>query len=71
MKNHKEAIELKKQTNEARAKKRAEKEAASSIVEIRRTSRNKKQDETPVAVSTSVKRSKKIEVEGEPASKKD
>jgi len=71
MKTHNEAIEFKKQTNEARAKKRAGRDAASSTVERRRTSRNKKQDETPVAVSTSVKRSRKVKAEEEPASKKD
>merc|ERR1711915_532375 len=44
MQGHEAAMELKKQTNEVRAKKRAEKEAAAVSNEKRRTGRNKESD---------------------------
>jgi len=68
MKGHEAAMELKKQTNEARAKKRAEKEAASSSVEKRRTGRNK--DDEEVAPKQSAKRGRKSKADEEPSSKK-
>merc|ERR1712179_383374 len=68
MKGHEAAMELKKQTNEARAKKRAEKEAAASSVEKRRTGRNK--DDEEVAPKQSAKRGRKSKADEEPSSKK-
>jgi len=69
MKGHEAAMELKKQTNEARAKKRAEKESAAAGVEKRRTGRNKDQEEEEV-VQKSSKRGRKSRAEEEPSSKK-
>jgi len=69
MKGHEAAMELKKQTNEARAKKRAEKEAAATSVEKRRTGRNKEQDEE-VTQKQPAKRGRKSKADEEPPSKK-
>merc|ERR1719312_458851 len=62
-------MELKKQTNEARAKNRAEKEAAATSVEKRRTGRNKEQDEE-VTQKQPAKRGRKSKADEEPPSKK-
>jgi len=69
MKGHEAAMELKKQTNEARAKKRAEKEAAAVGIEKRRTGRNKGQEEE-VCEKQTAKRGRKSKAEEEPSSKK-
>merc|ERR1719312_1790913 len=69
MKGHEAAMELKKQTNEARAKNRAEKEAAATSVEKRRTGRNKEQDEE-VTQKQPAKRGRKSKADEEPPSKK-
>merc|ERR1712142_850174 len=69
MKGHEAAMELKKQTNEARAKKRAEKDAAAVGIEKRRTGRNKEQEEEACEKSSN-KRGRKSKAEEEPSSKK-
>jgi len=69
MKGHEAAMELKKQTNEGRAKKRAEKdEAAAASADKRRTGRNKDEEEEVVQKQT--KRGRKSKADEEPASKK-
>jgi len=67
MQGHEAAMELKKQTNEVRAKKRAEKEAAAVSNEKRRTGRNRESD---IEVKSSNKRGRKSKAEEEPANKK-
>eukprot|EP00092_Neocalanus_flemingeri_P007907 GFUD01008533.1.p1 GENE.GFUD01008533.1~~GFUD01008533.1.p1 ORF type:complete len:945 (-),score=300.16 GFUD01008533.1:289-3123(-) len=68
MKGHEAAMELKKQTNEARAKKRADKDQAVANAEKRRTGRN---EEKEMAKSTpAAKRGRKSKAGEEPESKR-
>jgi len=68
MKGHEAAMELKKQTNEMRAKKRAEKDDAAAMDEKRRTGRNEEKEE--VSTKTGVKRCRKSKGGDQPDSKK-
>lgn len=68
MKGHEAAMELKKQTNEARAKKRAEKDDAAKGADKRRTGRNQEQEE--VVEKSSAKRGRRSKADDEPAGKK-
>merc|ERR1719186_441739 len=67
MKGHEAAMELKKQTNEARAKKRAEK-GENELTDKRRTGRNEEKEE--VEEKSTAKRGRKSKGGEEPASKK-
>merc|ERR1719186_1939688 len=67
MKGHEAAMELKKQTNEARAKKRAEK-GENALTDKRRTGRNEEKEE--VEEKSTAKRGRKSKGGEEPASKK-
>merc|ERR1719186_151543 len=67
MKGHEAAMELKKQTNEARAKKRAEK-GENALTDKRRTGRNEEKEE--VEEKSTAKRGRKSKGGEEPANKK-